>query len=216
VTGVAADLATWPHLYREGSPSLPVLLLLHGTGGNEQEIATLGDLLLPGAAVLAPQGKVLEHGVRRWFRRFGEGSFDVPDVRRRATELAGFVAGAREEYGLLDRGIVAVGFSNGANIALATAMLHPETAPSVIAFSGMYPFAAEDTEVALDGMQALLLNGASDPMAPATSVDRLESRLRSLGSDVVRHVRAGSHGITDQELLEARQWLEQLTQPLAS
>jgi phospholipase/carboxylesterase len=216
VSDAPVDLDAWPHLYREGRAEGPVLLLLHGTGGNEQEIATLGDALLPDATILAPRGRVMENGSLRWFRRFGEGSFDVPDVRRRAAELAAFLGGARERYTLLGRSVVAVGFSNGANIALATLLLHPDAVPSVVAFSGMYPLGEDDADTALDQARALLLNGADDPMAPASSVDRLEAQLRAQRADVTRIVRPGSHGITGEELVAAREWVARTTtQPAA-
>jgi phospholipase/carboxylesterase len=216
VSTESVDLAAWPHLYQEGAADGPVLLLLHGTGGSEQDIVGLGDALLPGATVLAPRGRVVEHGSLRWFRRFGEGSFDVPDVRRRAAELAAFIGGARQQYGLLDRPLVAIGFSNGANIALATLVLHPDVVRSVVAFSGMYPLGEDDVDAPLDRTRVLLLNGADDPMAPARSVDRLEAQLRAKRADVTRIVRAGSHGITGEELVTAREWVARLTsQPAA-
>jgi phospholipase/carboxylesterase len=216
VSTESVDLEAWPHLYQEGAADGPVLLLLHGTGGNEQDIAGLGDAVLPGATILAPRGRVVEHGSQRWFRRFGEGSFDVPDVRRRAGELAAFIGDARQRYALLDRPLVAIGFSNGANIALATLLLHPDVVPSVVAFSGMYPLGEDEAEVPLDQAKVLLLNGADDPMAPARSVDRLEAQLRTQRADVTRVVRAGSHGITTEELATAREWLARVaSQPAA-
>ena len=168
-------LADWPHLYRPGTgpESGPGLLMLHGTGGNEQEIAGLAAEIAPGAAVLAPRGRVREHGMLRWFRRHGEGVFDVDDVTDRAGELAGFVRAAVEHYGLRDRELVAVGFSNGANIALATAMLHPEVLPRAIALSGMYPFADRDPARDLTGSRVLLVNGERDQIGRASCRERV-------------------------------------------
>ncbi len=112
----------WPHLFRPGAADAPVLLMLHGTGGSEQEIGGLAAALNPNSAVLAPRGRVQENGLNRWFRRLSEGVFDTEDVARRADDLAGFLVWAQDHYEVADRPLVAVGFSNGANIALGTAL----------------------------------------------------------------------------------------------
>ena len=135
------NLDEWPHLFTEGATAdAPVVLTLHGTGGDEREIAALGTALVPGAAVLSPRGRVLEGRANRWFRRLSEGVFDVDDVIARAAELAAFVVAAQSRYALENRTLIATGFSNGANIALATALLHPTVVSRVVAFSGMHPF----------------------------------------------------------------------------
>lgn len=203
------DLQAWPHLFEPGEADAPVLLTLHGTGSNEHEIAGLAADLDPRAGVLSPRGLVRERGMPRWFRREAEGVFDVDDVITRAGELAGFLAAAREHYGVGQRPVVAVGFSNGANIALATAMLHPEVLSRVVAFSGMYPFGDRDEAGDLPGLRVTLLNGREDPMAPFGSVERLVAVLREKGADVEQHVRAGGHGIFREDLAAAREILGQ-------
>ncbi|MCY7286792.1 MAG: dienelactone hydrolase family protein [Cryobacterium sp.] len=208
----------WPHAFRTGSPAAsvgaaahsadtPVLLMLHGTGGNEQEILNLADALDPAATVLAPRGRVTEGGILRWFRRLSEGVFDVDDVVVRAGELAGFITWARQHYGLGERRIIAVGFSNGANIALATALLHPEALDQVIAFSGMFPLDDRALTTQLSGTAVLMLNGRSDPMAPRTSADRAATALIDHGAQVEREVRDGGHGIAASDVAAARAWL---------
>ena len=206
------DLAAWPHEYRPAASGAPLLLLLHGTGGNEHEIAALADALDPGAGVLAPRGRVSENGMNRWFRRVAEGVFDLDDVEVRADDLAEFVAAALAEYGVLGGAaspLVAVGFSNGANMALATAMRHPEVVPRVIAFSGMYPFGDREPAALLSALSVLLLNGASDPMAPRSSVERLVGVLVGGEARVSRIERKGGHGIAESDLFEARAWLDE-------
>lgn len=204
----AADTVRgWPHLFSPGEVDAPVLLTLHGTGSDEKEISALAAELDPRAGVLAPRGLVREEGMARWFRRMGEGVFDVDDVVARAGELAGFVGAAREHYGLGERPVVAVGFSNGANIALATAMLHPDVVDRVVAFSGMYPFADRDEAVDLHGVRVTTLNGREDPMAPVHSVNRLVEILRAKGAQVEQHLRPGGHGISPQDLALAREAL---------
>lgn len=198
---------SWPHVFSPGEAGAPVLLMLHGTGGNEHEIASLAAELHPGAGVLAPRGQVQEHGMLRWFRRHGEGVFDVDDVIARATELAAFLNAAREHYNLGNRPVMAVGFSNGANIALATAMLHPQTLDRVIAFSGMYPFADRESPADLAGSRLLILNGEADPMAPLDSVSTLIAALHQNGADVEQVLRPGGHGIAHTDLEAAKEWL---------
>jgi phospholipase/carboxylesterase len=203
----AATVTGWPHVYSPGKPGAPVLLMLHGTGGNQHEIAALATELNPDAGVLAPRGPVTEHGMLRWFRRHGEGHFDVDDVITRAGDLAGFLSAAREHYHLGQRPVIAVGFSNGANIALATAMLHPHTLENVIAFSGMYPFGDRDTAADLTGSNLLVLNGDADPMAPLPSVTTLIAALTNHGATFEQVLRPGGHGIEYTDLAAAHDWL---------
>ena len=205
---MSAQLADWPHLVREpGEGASHYLLTLHGTGGNETEVATLAQHLDPTAGVISPRGRVSEHGMTRWFARVAEGVFDVDDVIARAQELAAFIRAAREQYSIQDAPITAVGFSNGANIGTATALLHPDTLQRVIAFSGMYPFGDRDPIGDASSVELMLLNGAADPMAPTASVEQLVRVAESHGAHVERHIRAGGHGIDMSDVTAAREWL---------
>ena len=202
------NLDDWPHLFTEGaSADTPVVLTLHGTGGDEHEITALAEAVAPGAAVLSPRGRVTEGGANRWFRRLREGVFDVDDVIVRAGELAAFALAARERYGLEGRELIATGFSNGANIALATALLHPHAVSRVVAFSGMHPFGDRDPIGDATGVELLLLNGTDDPMAPLASGDVLERTATLHGASVTRLTRPGGHGIDRGEVQAAQQWL---------
>jgi phospholipase/carboxylesterase len=205
-------LAAWPHVYRQGAVARPVLLMLHGTGGTEHDLLGLADALDPAAAVLAPRGRVTETGMNRWFRRLTEGVFDLDDVELRAGQLADFIDAARTHYGLGDRGLVAVGFSNGANMALATALRHPSTVARVIAFSGMHPLPGRAAAVsagagALAGTSVLLLNGERDPMAPLASVNALAAELEEGGAALRQVRRTGGHGVTEADVYAAQGWL---------
>ncbi|MHA7154276.1 alpha/beta hydrolase [Arthrobacter sp. TMN-50] len=200
-------VAHWPHLYDAGTPGSAVLLLLHGTGGTEHDLLPLAQRLAPGAGYLSPRGPVQEHGMNRWFRRFGEGQFDVDDVVRRAAELAEFIGWARDHYALGNRKVIAVGFSNGANIALATVLLHPRVLDDVVAFSGMYPLGDRASDGDLAGTAVALFNGEADPMAPLTSVTQLKSALDAAGSDVHQAIRKGGHGVHPDEVDGAAAWI---------
>ncbi len=189
---------------REG---LPPLLLLHGTGGDENDLLQLGAHLLPGAALLSPRGKVLEHGMPRFFRRLAEGVFDIDDLKARTAELADFVIAARKAYGL--QAPVAVGFSNGANIAAALLLTRPEVLRGALLMRATLPFEPQ-TPPALNAMPVLLLSGAADPMVRPAARDRLAAVLRAAGAALTYETVAAGHTLTEQDLALAARWLEQL------
>src|ERR1700751_5493169 len=118
----------------------PPLLLLHGTGGDENDLLQLGTMISPGSPLLSPRGRVLENGMPRFFRRLAEGVFDEEDVRHRALELGEFVQDARERYGI--EAPLAVGYSNGANIAAALLLMRPEALSGAILLRAMVPLSA--------------------------------------------------------------------------
>ena len=177
----AADLVLHPSL-RAGATAraAPPLLLLHGTGGDENDLLPLGRAVAPGSALLSPRGKVLENGMPRFFRRLAEGVFDEDDVRRRADELADFVAEARAAYGLAAP--VALGFSNGANIAAALLLLRPEALAGAVLLRAMVPL-AEPPKADLAGKPVLILSGAIDPIVPPDNAARLATQLADAGAD---------------------------------
>ncbi|MBG6215685.1 phospholipase/carboxylesterase [Arthrobacter sp. CAN_A6] len=206
----------WPHVFEPGSTDEPVLLLLHGTGGSESDLLPLAARLAPQAGVLSPRGPVQENGMNRWFRRIEEGVFDVDDVIRRAGELAAFLAWARRTYGIDGRQVIAVGFSNGANIALAAALLHPEALDGVVAFSGMYPLEGRTVDANLSATDVALFNGDTDPMAPLASVEQLAAVLESRGARLTRSVRGGGHGVHSSDITGAAAWLVERSRRVAS
>jgi predicted esterase len=193
------------HEFIPGS-SPRTLLLLHGTGGNERDLIPLGRELDPNAAVLSPRGKVLENGMPRFFRRLAEGVFDVEDLKYRANELADFVSAAAQHYGLARDNLVAVGYSNGANIAAAMLLLRPETLPIAILFRAMVPLHPEKLPN-LSSARVWIGAGDRDPIVPASETKSLVELLRRAGADVtIRFAKAG-HGLTKGDLEAAREWL---------
>jgi predicted esterase/catechol 2,3-dioxygenase-like lactoylglutathione lyase family enzyme len=182
------------------------LLLLHGTGGDEEDLLPLGRTLLPGAGMLSPRGKVLERGAPRFFRRLAEGVFDQEDLARRTGELAEFVIAATETYQLERDGIVAVGFSNGANIATSLLLRRPGLLRGAVLFSPMMPFEPE-TLPELGGTSVFIGAGRADPLVPMEEVERLAELLQRSGAGVTVHWEPGGHGITRDEVEAARQWI---------
>ena len=201
---MSALLDRTPHVLQPGADTGPVILGLHGTGADERQGLELARLLAPGQPVLAPRGSVREGSAARWFRRHAEGVFDVDDVVARAAELADLVAEARSAYALGDREILAVGFSNGANMALATTLLHPSALPETIAFSARWPLGDRVPTDELAGTRITMLNGDADAMAPLADVERTVREALLRGSDAVSHVRPGGHGLDARDLDAAR------------
>jgi len=183
----------------------PTLLLLHGTGGDEEDLLPLGKLLAPSANLLSPRGQVLENGMPRFFRRLSEGVFDIPDLRKRANELAEFVTKASESYDFDPHDVTAAGFSNGANIAAALLLLHPGILKSAILLHPMVPVIPE-TMPDLTGVRVFIGAGRLDPIATPMETERLATLLESAGADVTLHWQVGGHGLSREEALAAATW----------
>jgi phospholipase/carboxylesterase len=182
------------------------LLVLHGTGGDENDLLPLGRMIAPGAPLLSPRGKVLEQGMPRFFRRLAEGVFDEHDVRARAHELADFVAAARERYRLAAP--LALGYSNGANIAAAVMLLRSEALAGGILLRAMPPLAAAEANGGLAGVPVLIVSGARDPIASPTHAARLKAMLEQGGADVDHRILGGGHELSQADVGLARDWLQ--------
>jgi len=182
------------------------LLLLHGTGGDENELLDLGRALMPGAGLLSPRGKVRERGMPRFFRRIAEGVLDLDDLRARAQELADFVAQAATTYGFDPARVVAVGFSNGANIAGGVLLLRPETLAGAVLLHAQVTLEPE-TSLDLSGKRILISAGRADPLVPPTETERLAEQFRQRGAQVDLRWQPGGHTLSQAEALAARAWL---------
>jgi phospholipase/carboxylesterase/glyoxalase family protein len=192
-----------------GDAAATTLLLLHGTGGTETDLLGLGASLLPGAALLSPRGRVLENGMPRFFRRLAEGVFDLDDLRTRTHELADFVRDACDAYGLDPNRVVAVGYSNGANIAASTLLLRPGTLAAAALFRPMVPLVPQ-TPPDLSGKAVLVAGGQHDPIVPIRESRRLVELLAAAGASVETHWHPGGHELGGDDLDAARQWLRAL------
>lgn len=186
------------------------LLLLHGTGGNERDLIPLGRELDPNAAFLSPRGKVLENGMPRFFRRLAQGVFDLQDLKYRTNELADFVTAAAQHYGFATDQLVAVGYSNGANIAASMLLLRSEIMHAAILLRAMVPLFPEG-QPNLSSARVWIGAGKNDPIIPMSETNALDELLRSAGADVtIRYFQAG-HELTMEDVESAREWLTTLT-----
>lgn len=202
---MAADELGFIHRFEAGDdPARPPLLLLHGTGGSEDDLIPFARDAAPGAALLSPRGRVREGDMARFFRRLAEGVFDHEDVRRRAHELADFIEAARREYGLGPP--VALGYSNGANIAAALLYLRPEVLAGAVLLRAMVPL-EEAPARPLAHKPVLILSGETDPIIEPDNAARLARTLEQAGASVRHEVLATGHGLVGADFTLVRDWL---------
>lgn len=189
-----------PHVYQPGSADR-VLLLLHGTGGDEHDLLRLGTALDPAAHLLSPRGMYLEAGMNRFFERYSDGSFNEASIDWAVEELAEFLNTAIDAYGLSGMPITAVGFSNGANTAAALILKHPGALAGACLFGSTQPY-RDLTKVDLSGKRVWLANGDLDPYAPVSISEQWVASLRDFGAEVswLRH--PGGHQISPAHLKE--------------
>lgn len=198
-----STIPDWIHHYAPG-PSKRTLLLLHGTGGNEQDLLPLGRELDPQAGLLSVRGRSLEEGAPRFFRRFSATKYDQAHLISEAEALAQFVQDAAQHYGLSTGEVYAVGYSNGANIALATLLQHPDTFAGTVLLRPVQAL-EKPTAPNLRGKRALILAGQRDPFAPFGQ--GIRPLLQELGADVTEQVLPAGHELTQKDLELAKNWL---------
>lgn len=194
-----------PHVWQPATaPGLPPLLALHGTGDDEHGLLPLAGAVSPGAAVLSPRGTVLEGGAPRFFRRLAVGVFDEDDLRARVEELASFITAASGAYDVEAGSLVAVGFSNGANIASALLLTHPDLLAGAVLIGAVPPF-ADPPRADLSGRRVLVSNGTHDPYATPGQTRSLVDQLRVRGADVALHAHPGGHELVVDHLPAMRE-----------
>jgi phospholipase/carboxylesterase/glyoxalase family protein len=204
----AADLGFIHRFVAPSGGSGVTLLLLHGTGGNEDDLLPLGQKLSPGAALLSPRGRVLENGMPRFFRRLAEGIFDQEDLKRQTDDLARFVADASRKYGLEHDQIIAVGYSNGANIAASMLLTHGNLLSGAVLLRPMVPFRPR-MAVDLTNVPVLLAAGLSDRIIPPEQTSALAEILETAGARVSIHWHAGGHELGQDDFTAAEEWIAQ-------
>jgi phospholipase/carboxylesterase len=196
----------------EGRAASTTLLLLHGTGGDENDLLPLGASLLPGAAILSPRGAVRERGMPRFFARLSEGVFDLEDLAARTEQLIRFVNGAIVKYSIDAHRIVAVGFSNGANIAASVLLTEAGILQGAVLIRAMVPFEPA-RPVALGGTPVLLLSGQWDPIATPEQARRLEQLLANAGAAPTLTFFDAGHELTRGDIAAAASFLAVVTEP---
>lgn len=199
------------HVWEKGATGAPTLLVLHGTGGNELDLLPLARTVAPGWNLLSPLGKVREGQMARFFRRFAEGRFDEDDVRFRAQELAEFVTDASGTYGFHPGRVFALGYSNGANIAAAVLYTQPRVLQGGVLLRAMVPLAAGPA-VPQQGA-ALLVNGRQDSIIPLANAQQLAAQLQAAGIAVQHEVLPTGHGLVQDDVRLAQQWLAGVATP---
>jgi phospholipase/carboxylesterase len=190
----------------EDPTSADTLVVLHGTGGDENDLIGIGQAVAPGAAILSPRGNVLENGAPRFFGRVSEGVFDPKEVHSRAEELARFIRGATVTYRLEPSRIFALGYSNGANVASTVMLVEPDIFRGAILLRPMLVYEPSESSD-LSGKAVAISSGRMDPIVPADSVERLVELLESAGADVTLKWQLTGHNLTPGEVREAADWL---------
>lgn len=183
------------------------LLLLHGTGGNEDDLIEVGQMISSTASLLSPRGKVLENGMPRFFRRLAEGVFDMDDLKIRTKELADFVKEASNIYSFDINKTVAVGFSNGANIAASLLLSYPETLRGAILLRAMVPF-IPNSPPDLSDKQVLLSAAMFDPIVSESQTQNLFDLLEKSGANVtLKWQQQSGHNLTESDIMYSKEWL---------
>jgi predicted esterase len=204
-----ADDLGFVHKFVPAKSAVPhpvTLLLLHGTGGNENDLLPLGSELWPGAALLAVRGKTLENGMPRFFRRIAEGVFDIEDLKFRTDELAQFIKAASDRYEFSTERLIAVGYSNGANIAASLILLHPHRLAAAVLFRVMVPF-TPDIVRDFSNLSVFIGSGDRDPTVPRSQPDELARTFESGGAHVMLFWHRGGHELGEDDVEAARKWL---------
>jgi phospholipase/carboxylesterase len=194
------------HVPATDSTSGETLLVLHGTGGDENDLIGIGQAVAPGATILSPRGNVLENGAPRFFRRLAEGVFDPKEVRSRAEELARFIRAAVITYRLDPERVFALGYSNGANIASTVMLVEPGILRGSVLLRPMLVYEPSEKSD-LSGSAVFISAGRMDPIVPTTSVDRLVELLQSAHAEVTLKWQLAGHSLVPSEVREAAEWL---------
>lgn len=196
------------HRFVKGTPSGDglTLLLLHGTGGDESDLIPLGQAMAPGEALLSPRGRVLENGMPRFFRRLAEGVFDQQDLRVQTENLVRFIDNAVKAYSLRRDRIMAVGYSNGANIASSILLSRPKVLAGAVLFRPMVPLVPDDG-IDLRDVHVFLSAGKQDGIVSPKETQRLQQIYESAGAHVTKFWHDGGHELGRDDLEAARSWL---------
>ena len=195
---------SYVHRLRAGAPGKPIFFVFHGTGGDENQFFDFAARLLPEATIVSPRGDVSEYGAARFFRRTGEGVYDMADLARATEKMAGFVASQKADH---DAGpVFGLGFSNGANILANLLIEKGGLFDAAVLMHPLIPFAPADN-AALKGGRVLITAGERDPIAPAGLTQSLAGYFARQGAEVKLEWHAGGHDIRPNEIEAVRAFL---------
>lgn len=203
-----ADNSDQAYRPKDNKSETLTLLLLHGTGGNEDDLIQVGQMISPSASLLSPRGKVLENGMPRFFKRLAEGVFDLEDLKFRTRELADFVKDTSSIYGFDLNKTIAVGFSNGANIAASLLLSYPGTLMGAILFRAMVPF-IPNSPLDLSDKKVLLSAGVYDPIVSESQTQSLYNILKKSRANATLKWQQSGHNLTESDILDAKEWLSE-------
>ena len=203
-----ADNSDQAYRPKDNKSETLTLLLLHGTGGNEDDLIQVGQMISPSASLLSPRGKVLENGMPRFFKRLAEGVFDLEDLKFRTRELADFVKDTSSIYGFDLNKTIAVGFSNGANIAASLLLSYPGTLMGAILFRAMVPF-IPNSPLDLSDKKVLLSAGVYDPIVSESQTQSLYDILKKSRANATLKWQQSGHNLTESDILDAKEWLSE-------
>jgi phospholipase/carboxylesterase len=192
------------HKVAGGDPGAPLLFVFHGTGADENQFLGLGRELLPGATIVAPRGDVFEHGAARYFRRTGEGVYDMADLARATGKMADFIRAHVEEKAPSQ--VMGLGYSNGANILASVLFAAPDLFDAAVLMHPLIPFEPQIAGT-LAGTRVLMTAGRRDPICPPAMTQKLEADLTRLGAQVELMWHDGGHEIRQAEILGAEAFL---------
>ncbi|MCA1492181.1 alpha/beta hydrolase [Ensifer sp. NBAIM29] len=184
------------HKLKAGTPGSPILFVLHGTGGDENQFFGFGAELLPDATIVSPRGDVSEHGAARFFKRTGEGVYDMADLARATRKMASFVKALAAEHRASE--IIGLGYSNGANI-LANVMIEEGIFDRAVLMHPLIPFRSRDNP-ALEGRRILITAGERDPICPAPLTQALADYFTNQGARLDLEWHSGGHDIRQNEV----------------
>ncbi|WP_341320245.1 alpha/beta hydrolase [Solibacillus sp. FSL H8-0523] len=195
------------HLFKQGNDKKPVFLLLHGTGGDENSLLALAEIVDPEASVLSVRGNVLENGMPRFFRRVADGVFDIEDLAARTKELYEFLDDAATEYNFSRDNIIAIGYSNGANIAANLLYDYNDALKGAILHHPMVP--NRDAQIPQQDTKVFIAAGSNDPMCSPQEATDLQAMLSQQGAIVTLEWEQNGHQLTMNEVQKAKTWYEQ-------
>lgn len=195
---------SYHHIFIAPESGKPLIFTFHGTGGNEHQFSGLVQEILPGAGLVSPRGDVLEHGAARFFRRTGEGIYDMDDLAARTQKMIGFVAAHRELHP--ETSVIGLGYSNGANILASVLFESPRLFDRAVLMHPLIPWTPQP-QPDLGGLELLITAGERDPICPLPQTEALSRWFEAQGAQVELFLHDGGHEVAREELLAIRNFL---------